>query len=184
MKTNKTVLNVYFSVCVALVLTTFIGCSNQDESDSFLENADVKAERSDFDLALDLVEEFGQTHFSDPATKTESNGKMKIIDYNVQSLDVDMDLKDIPVSKSVDPSSEASKLDIYTVNFERNGKRGYSIVVPDKRINKVYAYVEDGNLSDTTYILGLNAFISYIPAHSLKDLKEYYNEEPQMKAIC
>jgi hypothetical protein len=144
----------------------------------------VEAEKSDYDLAVQLMKNFGETHYSNNVTKSVSTDEIKIISHDIKSLAVDVDLEKNAVIKSSN-DGKMNQVDIYTINFENNGRTGYSIVVPDKRINKVYAYVEEGALADTTYIIGLNAFLSYIPDNCAKDLKSYYSEEKlQTKAVA
>jgi len=61
---------------------------------------------------------------------------------------------------------------VYTLEFTRNGKKGFAIACMDSSIDRVFAYTENGNLSDTTYNVPLNEIIASIPQYCIKTIRK------------
>ena len=72
-----------------------------------------------------------------------------------------------------------STFDLYTITFEKGGKMGFSIVSPDERLNNVYAYTENGSISDTTYNIGLSITLERMPLVANQLLKYYYERKEE-----
>lgn len=87
-------------------------------------------------------------------------------------------------SKSIDVIVESDyqtkeSIDVFVFDLVEGSKKGYAIASGDERISSVYAFVEDGELSDTTYILGLKILLSQIPDLVKEDLSSYYKKSMQ-----
>lgn len=61
---------------------------------------------------------------------------------------------------------------VYTLEFTKNGKKGFAIASMDSSINRVFAYTENGNLSDTIYNVPLHEVLASIPDYCIKALKK------------
>jgi hypothetical protein len=64
---------------------------------------------------------------------------------------------------------------VYEFSTKIEGKEGYTLVLGDKRIQKVLAFIEGGSLVDTANITGLNCYFKDIPLILEQDLKQYYS---------
>jgi len=69
-----------------------------------------------------------------------------------------------------------TEVKLFTIEFEKNGTKGYAISSGDERITNVYAYVENGSLSDTLFIIPLKAALMDIEGACKADLICYYEE--------
>jgi len=59
---------------------------------------------------------------------------------------------------------------VATVNFHSGESRGYAILSDNPELNKVYLYIENGSVSDTSYITPLKWAIEAIPQYIKIDL--------------
>lgn len=165
-----------FKLVSLFCFIAFASCTNEDGVIlNNLETLDNQLEPT-----IELVKRFASEHQSDPVTKADGSD-IKVLNYEVKTYTFNFadELKDTPQTKAGEISNQ---VDVYTINFEKSGKQGYTIATSDPRIEKVYAYVESGSLSDTTYNLGLSAFLSYIPATCKKDLVNYYTGDIETKS--
>lgn len=115
-----------------------------------------------------------------------------------KSVDAGLNVKDIKIrnypinfSKEVGLINEqmieglpdTTSINLYTVIFEKNGQQGFSIATGDPRLSHIYAYTENGNLSDTIYNIGLASALAQIPYIVQQDLIEsYINKESRITA--
>lgn len=70
--------------------------------------------------------------------------------------------------------SNPDTIDIYTIVFEKDGKTGFSILSPDERVGRMYAYTEDGSISDTITNKGLALHLNGIKEICKADFAMYY----------
>lgn len=71
-------------------------------------------------------------------------------------------------------STESTSVDIYSVEFTKDGQKGFSIATDDDRLNRIFAYSENGELGDTIFNDGLKMFVNGIPYYCEDELQEYY----------
>ncbi len=69
----------------------------------------------------------------------------------------------------------ASSVNVCTVRFVKNEKRGFAIVSDDERLQKVYVYSENGLLSDTVFNVGLAESIEEVRSVIESDIRDYYS---------
>lgn len=173
----------YFLLAASLSLTTLIGCTNEENG---LISQGADAPKSNLELTVDLMKSFAETHQGDQLTKAGSS-EIEVISHEVTTyaFDLSKELGIQTLSANATNVGDSTKVDVYTLVIEKDGKQGYCIATSDERINRVYAYVEEGQLSDTTYNIGLAATLSYLPAQCKMDLVDYYKSqnEPQTKAV-
>jgi len=87
----------------------------------------------------------------------------------------------VMTKSSTSVNEDSVSVDLYLVNFKKGAKHGYSIATADNRINSVYAYTENGQISDTALFEPLKEAIEVIPTLLEKDLMAFYNA-PSTKA--
>lgn len=63
---------------------------------------------------------------------------------------------------------------LYEFTTETDGQEGYSVVVGDKRVEKVLVSVPYGSLADTSFIEPLRLYFRDIPLLIEQDLEQYY----------
>lgn len=133
-------------------------------------------QKNSLDLSLDLVKEFAMSHSNGEDITTRSTEDIHIIKHEVKTFKFDLpkQINNLQHKSLNTKNSISGDVNIYTLFFEKGGKQGYTIVSPDERINKVYAYVENGAISDTSYNVGLASLIYSIPLQCKKDLIDYY----------
>lgn len=66
------------------------------------------------------------------------------------------------------------QIDLTSLFHKYSRKKRYAIASGDERISTIYAYVENGNLSDTSYNVGLKMMLDNIPAVVSRQLNQYY----------
>lgn len=120
-----------------------------------------------------MVLEFKEKISSEKKTKTGSdinfvNSSKKTFRFGSQSL-----------TKS---GSSVDSVNIYTLEIEQAGEKGFAIVTGDERIGQVFAYVEKGSISDSIDIKGMQYYISMIPALCELDLFMISKETSRLKA--
>lgn len=79
-------------------------------------------------------------------------------------------------------ANEKKSFNLYTISFEKEGKKGFSIVAGDGRLSQIYAYTENGQIADTTHNIALAFVLSRIPDLCMYQLDDYYtvDEEEQV----
>lgn len=159
-------------------LLGIFACSNSDEV-----SMDSKFQTSnEYDATLKLVQNFGETHNCTSLTKSTKSDDFVI--KNVRSKVYQFGIEDSIIENSKfsrSNLSELSKVTLYTIEFKKNGNNGFTIASGDERINNVYAYTENGQLSDTLYNIGLRYTLSNIEYACKNDLINYY-KQPTTKA--
>ena len=97
-------------------------------------------------------------------------------DINIKSIksetyQIELPQQDVRAKSSI---SNSDTIDIYTIVFEKDGKTGFSILSPDERVGRMYAYTEDGSISDTISNKGLALHLNGIKEICEADLAIYY----------
>lgn len=110
----------------------------------------------------------------DNGAATKSNSALIIKSSSVQTYSYK--LKESTQTRSVSGTEipDSASVNIYTFVFEKDGNQGFAIASGDERISRVYAYTENGQLSDTTYIIGLAYTLSRFPSLYEEELNNYY----------
>lgn len=165
------------SLLVAFIGSIFlVSCSSEDSVLPESQNSKIE---NGLDETLVLVKKFAADHPGDQLTKA-TDSEIEVLNYDVQTYTFDLteEVGDIMQTKA--DGGISNQVNIYTIKFKKGDNQGYTIATSDERLNKVYAYVEKGDLSDTTRLLGLRAFLSYIPDKCKSDLIDYY--KPTTKA--
>ena len=175
-------MKLYLLLPVSLLLTC---CTNIDENNP----QHVREVENSLPLSskktIGLLEEFKESH-SIPSTKANSFSEFNVTNIKTETyiFDIENQLEKKLFSDAettqVDEKSSLLNVEIHTVEFENNGDKGFAIVTDDERINKVYAYTENGELADTTFNIGLKAALHDIKIACEQDLVQFYNNKKTM----
>lgn len=121
------------------------------------------------------------------AKNTNAETKSNINTFNIkeltkETLNFNLSSKQ---SRSADINEVPNKtsIDLYTVIFERNGSKGYSILTADDRLESVYAFTEYGELSDTIENKTLGEIIRLIPEMCKTDIENFYTQPMPRESI-
>ena len=94
------------------------------------------------------------------STKSINNTSLVIISIDSQKYDFRFEPIKIQTRSSVIDREEVV---LYTVNFKKGNKNGFSIISSDERCQYVYAYTENGSIKDTSIVKPLKKVIDNIP---------------------
>lgn len=72
--------------------------------------------------------------------------------------------------------SNVDSVDIYTIVFDKDDKTGFSILSPDERVGRMYAYTEEGSINDTLTNKALAVHLNGIKEICKADLMMYYTQ--------
>lgn len=152
-----------------------LGCSDNEEPIS-KSSASLSEECN---VSIQLIKDFGKTHSCPTLTKSTSSSDLIIKD--VRSKVYYFEVEDSIVNRSprlqrLSSNSDSLSVTLYTVEFEKNGNSGFAIASGDERISNVYAYTENGQLSDTLYNVGLKYTLANIENVCKDELIRYYNQ--------
>lgn len=146
-------------VFAASVLVLLAACNN-DEVLTSLNDEDPQIS-NEFAISNDEAKDILNFFVNDGAS-TRSDGKtITIKDYKVRNVEV-----------QTDDNTEIVPVYEYTTVNE-NGDEGYSIVVGDRRIQKVLVQVDKGTIFDTINNIVLKHYIESIPIKVAYDLNNY-----------
>lgn len=150
-----------------------LSCSNVDQMDS---QSSVPDEQNSL---INLIKEFDTNHYGVVSkSSTTSELTIKNVETKTYTFNIKDETSNLLKSNSYNAKSlESATVVVSTVEFEKNGKSGFSIASDDERINKVYAYSEYGQLSDTVYNIPLKDYLSKIEQACKKDLINYYQDK-------
>ena len=145
------------------------GCTND-----VINNDQVKIQNNDqkeYNAALKNVQTFNSENF------TKSNDAFLIKSSSMKTYS--FKLKEAKKTRSSTSSEmpDSAFINIFTFVFEKNGDEGFAIASGDERISRVYAYTENGRLSDTTYIEGLAYTLNMFPYIYEDELNNYYSSD-------
>lgn len=111
-------------------------------------------------------------------TSTRSLSEIKIESIKSETYVVQFSLGEVNARSNI---SKSDTIDIYTITFEKEGKKGYSILSPDERVGRMYAYTEDGTINDTITNKGLAIHLNGIRDICKTDLAMYYTQGGKSK---
>lgn len=156
--------NLFFAASTILLLAA---CNNNDEALTAF-NDDNPHVSNEFAISNDEAKEV-LTLFVNNGAETRSDGKsVTVKDYKVRNIEVTTgdDTEIVPVYE-------------YTTMNE-NGEEGYSIVIGDRRIQKVLVQVDKGSLADTINIPPLKWFVRSIPHIIRSNIQEYKKNQEEV----
>ncbi|MDO4180873.1 MAG: hypothetical protein Q4D36_06245, partial [Bacteroidales bacterium] len=113
-----------------------------------------------------------------PQARTRSNS-LVIDAYDTKTYTVSTGHSSM--SRGVTEKPDSTQVDIHYIQFHQDTISGFAIASNDPRLNRVYAFVEDGNLKDTATVEPLKWAIEKIPGIAAEDIQMYY-EQPQSRA--
>jgi hypothetical protein len=169
--------NFYFMM--VFVCFTIISCTNEQTEEQEL----VSNFSNDHSPVLNLINDFRESHSFSPSTRSiNDKSELNIQNITTKTYTFEIDEKIAASSRFLMSSKDSKKkntleVSVYTVEFEKNGREGFSIATDDERIKRVYAYTESGKLSDTIYNIGLRAVLNDIKLVCEQDLMQYYEED-------
>lgn len=157
-------------ICTLFLCASFLLTGNGCTEDA-ITNQQPETPNKEYQAALNKVLTF------DNGAATKSNSSLIIKSSSVQTYSYK--LKESTQTRSVtgEEIPDSASVNIYTFVFEKDGNQGFAIASGDERISRVYAYTENGQLSDTTYIVGLAYTLSMFPSLYEEELNNYYAGE-------
>lgn len=150
------------SFYVLFVVASFLyACTNDDTNIPVANEQESEVTNVvSLNAAKDLLEDFvGEMN-------SRSGSTFKIKSHQVKTVYVNG-------SEAVSRSAQEA-IPVYEFVTETDGKEGYSVVVGDKRIEKVLISVPQGAIADTAHIKPLKWYFQDIPLLIEQDLKQYY----------
>lgn len=116
-------------------------CSN--ENPVIINDETVNTEQEDIQRAINLVKKISSKLNESSARNIENDLAITLVDSELITLD--------QKTRSMFDEVLVDSLKLYTFNLKMDGKEGFSIASGDPNIGDVYAYVEDGEISDTIF---------------------------------
>lgn len=83
-------------------------------------------------------------------------------------------------ARSTGDVPDSTQVDVQYVKFHQGEKPGFAFVSSDPRINRVYVFIEKGEIADTAEVVPLKWYIDEIPGIVAEDIRLYY-EEPKSR---
>jgi len=148
----------------------FSSCSNNDDvlsKNASAENT-LSTDSTDNQKIIAYVNNFVKVHLITPSTRATETASMNVFSISKKTY-----------SAASTRSGETKKADVYTLEFTKNGKKGFAIACMDSTINKVFAYTENGSLSDTLYNEGLHEVLSSIPEYCDGNISKASNDSAE-----
>ena len=130
----------------------FIGCNDQEMENITLHTQDIELQN-----AKKAIERL----IAKPLTKGES---LPIYTLSLREC------KQMKVK--IDGGSEQDSIKLFTFDYFNNGNKGFAIASGDQRLSSVYAIVENGNITDTTFNWGLKFIINNFSSVIKEELKQ------------
>lgn len=147
------------------LFVSLFSCSDKDEL-LIMDFSDENA--NEYVLSLEEAESI-LIDFVNNGVDTKSPKAIKVKTSNVHMYDVaDPSVNDVLETRQV-------SIPVYELSTVIDGVEGFTLVIGDKRIQKVLISSEQGSLKDTAYILGLKYYFKDIPAIVEEDLRRYYD---------
>lgn len=84
-------------------------------------------------------------------------------------------------ARSAGDVSDSTQVDVQYIKFHQGDKPGFAFVSSDPRINRVYVFIEEGEIADTAEVVPLKWYIDEIPGIVAEDIRMYY-AEPKSRA--
>ncbi len=157
---------------------SIIGQTDSDPSFLNTETSIFEYDTTEYNTAISLINQLRQaTERNEKSTKSTATMSYSLSSINKMAFK-NVNEKDVKMN-DIDTMSVNTEdsVKIYTIDLQIGSESGFAIASGDERIGRVYAYVENGSLSDTSYIKGMAEMISDIPKICQQDLYEYYNED-------
>ncbi|HCC52385.1 MAG TPA: hypothetical protein DEQ30_10290 [Porphyromonadaceae bacterium] len=183
---EKLVLGLMFFVFI------FSGCSNDS---MFLESKDTYEIKKDieYESVVEKIIDFSKTHSDSPNITVRSsdlgdnmvilNSKKKTYSFDLDSI-IQNSKRNNEIKLRTSQLEDESEISVYTIEFKKNGTKGFAIATSDERIKGgVYAYTPYGELSDTTYNLGLKWTLHQIERICELELIHYYSNDKEASTI-
>ena len=167
-------------ICIlftSLFFIYFISCS-QDGDNNIIENGDNTELPANSEKVIGMLNDFRSLVNDEPTKSLKTSPNILSIDVKKINIDLSLEGQSLGLTKS---GNENQEVEMYTLLFEEGESKGYFIACPDDRIQKVYAYTEHGELSDTLYNIGLRFALNDIKDICKDDLVNYYVEENTSK---
>lgn len=162
------------NILMVFVFALLVGlgsCENDEFAvDSF--SSENGKEGLEVENVVNSIKSFAEENaISSKSFQTELEIKeIKVCNYPIQLLE---EINEVKLSATSD-IPDTTSINLYTVIFEKNGRRGFSLATGDSRLSQIYAYTENSSLSDTLYNLGLASALAQIPYVVQHDLIEFY----------
>lgn len=144
------------------------GCSNdvQLPASEHVTNADVRDGDASVE-ALKLVTDF-RNDVGYPATRT-----MNLVADVCEKKTYTVSTGAIAARSGIQ-IPDSTQVDIYYVKFHQGDMPGFAFVSTDPRINRVYTFIEKGEIADTAIVKPLKWAIDEIPGIAAEDIQLYY----------
>lgn len=138
----------------ATALLSAIICSCSNEMESSISGQKTEKFDNNSNKAISIVNNYSKG-LSPSLTKSGSDLKIIGTKYEGYKLKVE-EIEDTPImrTRSADVP-DSVEVNLYTVEFMKDDKLGFAIVSSDENIERVYAYTENGSVSDTAKIPAL-----------------------------
>lgn len=153
--------NLFVTLLLILIL---VGCNNDLQvSANGEEIVDVSTEP--LKLVLDFCNDVG-------LSKVRS---VNLVVDNCEKRTYTVAIRDV-MQRSATDVFDSTQVDVHYMKFHRGDVPGFAIVSNDSRINKVYVFCEEGEISDTAHVVPLKWAIDEIPGIVAEDIQIYYKE--------
>ncbi len=166
--------------CFITLVSCFVtsSCSDDLNDQNEIENASKNEliESEGFKSALNVITNF-KKKIDSANPKLRSSEDIIVESVSKTTFTFNIKQNQLRSTSSEKDTTNKTSLDLYTVTFRHGEEKGYSIATGDERIERIYAYVESGQLSDTTYNIGLAMTLSAIPDIVEENIIEYYNSQ-------
>lgn len=169
---------IVFCMTVAIMaMVVFTNCKDSDPVMVGEIDPQTSMEKTQLST-VGLIEDFRMNVNRNVTTRSGNLEKLAIGRIEDETIVVDLP-SDIVRTRSGDSKIAEGKTSVKleTVFFESEGQDGFAIACSDSRINRVYAFTENGSLADTTFNEGLASVISGIPFIVKQDIENYYTQE-------
>lgn len=140
------------NLIIMISIFLFISCNDQE-----MENITLYTQDLELQNAQKAIEHF----ISKPLTKGESLPIYTLSFRECKQMKV-----------KIDGSSKQDSMKLFTFDYFNNGNKGFAIASGDQRLSSVYAIVENGNITDTTFNWGLKSIINNFSAVIKEELKQ------------
>lgn len=144
------------------------------------ENVDIKVENvidPGVEKAQNTLYRFIRSTSSVKTKSSESEMKILSVTKEMHPITLSDSLQQICRTRSATMEVKDSAA-LYTFTFEKNNEKGFAIVSGDEKVPEVYAYVEQGSLSDTLEIVGFRHCVRYVAETFHNDIVNAYTAVP------
>lgn len=154
---------------ISIIALSVTSCNNDKD---FLSSNSLDEEEPSVEV-LDLVKNFEKTSQT-KSGKAYSDDNIVIDNYEKSTYTFPI-ASNIQTKTSNVNMPDSASIDLYLVTFHKGNKVGFSIATANDKIKRIYAYTEEGIISDTINNPAMAYVISYIPKIVEQDLQKYYN---------